>query len=832
MVRSTKWRLILSCIVAIWGLSQAFPYKDCPFDRYLVDKASAHTEEFKTLVTRAQALVTDKKEGNLLLALSHVCSAEKIDLCKFFPKLNVEDIKNLDKRNRIVLQYLFQSSKSVFKQGLDLKGGVAFVLEINPRVLLGKENWERQQLIQKAIEVIMGRIDSLGVAEPIVRPRGDNAVEVQLPGISLESNPDVVQALKKPAKLEFRLVNDDVDAKGDVPHGYERLWLAQEDANGQEIQLPVLVKRVPELTGQAVKAARPVVDSYGRYEISLQMTDVGTERFGKVTQANLHKRLAIVLDGKLYSAPVIQSAIMNGQASISGNFTQREAIELSNVLNNPLGFELDLVEVYEVGPSLAANAKSLAIEAAFLGTLIVIALLVYCYRTLGVISALALFFNGALVIGAWAAIGATITLPSITALALTFGMAVDSNILILERVREEIKAGKDSVVAMHLGHQKAFLTILDANLTTLLTAFLLIWLGTGSVKGFGITLAIGILTTLFSVLVFSRALMEIYVRRFHGVLAIKSYLNACSVDFLKYKRVALTISLTALLVGWIALGCRGKKILGIDFVGGDELLVKYEQVVDCQAIRSLVAQAGLGEVNAVYQRYLGKSNTVLKIQAERDKGPSVLKLLDEKFPDAHLKLLAKNTMGGSVSADLQRSALWSVLAALCGILLYVALRFEFGYGVGAIVALSHDILITIGLYVLCGRQFSGPMVAAILTVIGYSINDTIIIFDRIREELPRNAHLSLVQVINLAINKTLSRTLMTSITTFIPAFTLFLLCPGIVSDYALVFLIGIVVGTFSSIFIASPIFYAWHHGDRKHVEARRDVLPTYAWKQE
>ncbi|MDR2769756.1 MAG: protein translocase subunit SecD [Puniceicoccales bacterium] len=830
MLHATQWRLVFSLGAIVWALLQSFPWNDRPFKNYLQTKVEAHAEAFDTLLQTAQSLVQAGEEKSLVSALLKVCEKDKIDLCKFFPAFHLGDVKNFDKRNRILLQHLFKCSQSVFKQGLDLKGGVAFSLEINPKVLLGKESWERQQLVQKAIEVIASRIDSLGVTEPIIRPRGDHAIEVQLPGISLETNPDVVQALKKPAKLEFRLVNDSLDPmQENLPLGYERLWLTQEDTAGNEKQIPIAVKRLPEMTGTSIKRAQPVIDSYGHHEISLQMTDFGKERFAKVTKNNLHKRLAIVLDGKIYSAPVIQSEITNGQASISGKFTQREALDLSHVLNNPLEFELDLIEVYEVGPSLAKEAKSSAVQAALMGMLLVMALLVYYYRSFGVISSIALCINGLLIIGAWASIGATITLPSITALAITFGMAVDANVLILERVREEMRAGKDCITAMEWGHRKAFVTILDANLTTLLTAALLIWLGVGAVKGFGVTLAIGIFTTLFSVLVFNRALVDIWVRKHHNFLPLKAWLSACSIRFLKYKYFAFGLSFMLMIIGVVAVGIRGKKVLGIDFVGGDELLVKYAQAVDCQTIRSVAHKAGCGEVSAVYQKYMGKDFSLLKIQSEKDKGMTVLQVLNENFPEAKFQWVAQSKIGASVSVNVQKNAILSILVALCGILLYIALRFEFGYGIGAVIALLHDTWITIGLYILMGHQFSAPMIAAVLMIIGYSINDTIIIFDRIREELGLNPSLSLEQVIDVSINKTLSRTLMTSLTTFIPAFILFIGCSGVVRDYALVFLLGIVTGTFSSIFIASPILYIWHRGDRKRVEGKHDEIAAYTW---
>lgn len=827
----TKWRLIITAIALAVGVLQLIPLSDKPLDSYLLSQVKVNKQQFQALLEQSQGWVAQKKSPHLLSALLALSHEQSLDLSKFFTQFNTSDIKNIDKKNQILLQHLLKKSQSVFKQGLDLKGGVAFSLEVNKQVLEGKADRERQQLLQKAIEVITSRIDALGVAEPIVRPRGNSNVEVQLPGISLESNPDIVHALKKPAKLEFRLVNDEVKSGDNIPIGYEQLFVTHENDKGEEIQYPIVVKRIPEMTGKSVKEAHPVVDPYGRYEISLQMTSAGKERFATITRQNLHKRLAIVLDGKVCSAPVIQSEITQGQASISGNFTQREAIELSNVLNNPLEFELDLAEIYEVGPSLASGAKTVAIQASLVSVVLVLILMIFYYRLSGVICGITLFLNFLFIIISWAILGATITLPSITALALTFGMAVDANILIFERVREEIRNGHDSVVALGLGHERAFVTILDSNLTTLLTACLLIWLGTGPVKGFGITLAIGILTTLFTVLCFNRAVLEILARKNLFFMSPKAWFSDANYNFMRYKTPAFILSATLLLAGLIGTMQRGKSVLGIDFVGGDEILLKYEQAIDCQDVRKFAQEQDFGEVSAVYQKYLGSQMNLLKIQTERDRGILFMKALQKQYPEAKLQSIAHNQMGASVSSEVQKNAILSVFMALLGILIYVAMRFELSYGIGAVLALLHDTLITIGLYITLGHQFSAPMVAAVLMVIGYSINDTIIIFDRVREEIKTNLSLTLLQVINLAINRTLSRTLITSLTTFFPACTLYVFCSGIVSDYALIFLLGILVGTFSSIFIASPIFYLWNRGSRKHLDKKPVETITYEWMQ-
>lgn len=811
-MRTNRKRLFITLLAVAVGISQIKPWKDIAFDQYLTSQVKANEKQFQTILEEAQQNVLDKKSPHLMSAILSICQRENVDLSKIFTNFNVADVKSIDKKNQILLRHMLSRSQSVFKQGLDLKGGVAFSLEINPKVFENKSDKDREAMVQKAMEIISSRINALGMAEPSIRSRGYSSIEVQLPGISLKSNPELVRALKKPAKLELRLVSD--DDLDQISPLYEKKLLPQEDSTGKEIEIPIWVKRIPELIGKDIKVAYPQVDTYGRYEIRLQMNDSGRERFAVVTRNNLNRRLAIVLDGKVCSAPVIQTEIITGEATITGNFTQRDAIELSNALNNPLEFEMELIEIYEVGPSLASSAKVNAIQASLIGLALILLLMVFYYRWAGIISGLTLVLNFIFIIASWAILGATITLPSITALALTFGMAVDANILIFERVREEVKNGHDHVVAFDLGHKRAFLTIFDANITTLVAAVMLIWLGTGSVRGFGITLCIGVLTTLFTVLYFSKVILEVFARKGWLTISKRAWLGNVKFDFVSCKKPVFWISFTLFSIGVLGFWIRGKNVWSIDFAGGDEILLSSEIQIDCQKIRDLAKTANLGEVNAVYQKNSDNEINLLKIQTKKDHGVRVLKKLQEEFPDAKLQCLSQNQIGASISSAMKRNAILSVVGALTCILMYVVFRFEFTYGVSSVFALIHDILITIGMYVALGCQFSSPMVAAVLMVIGYSINDTIIIFDRIREELKLHEELTLLEVINNGISKTLSRTIMTSLTTFIPAMSLYIMCTGVVKDYALVFMLGVIIGTFSSIFIAPIVFCKLNKGNR------------------
>jgi SecD/SecF fusion protein len=830
--RSFKIKMALAAAVAIWAFVSLMPITERPFEVFIRTRAKANREEFQSLLDRAQKRVDEGSSRTVFLALLEMGESEQIDYARFFPDIKLADIKNLKKRNKILMHALAKEPQSVFKQGLDLKGGVSFTLQISPTALKDKDDWACRQLVQKAIGIIESRIDALGVAEPIIRPKGRGYIEVQLPGLSVQDNPDIVNALKKPAKLEFKLVRTDVDPGGQLPLGFERLVMEHENnQTGFIDEIPVVIKKIPEMTGKMVKNASPVINPYGSYEVSLQMTQEGSRCFADITRKNLHRPLAIVLDGKVYSTPVIQSEITTGQASISGSFSQREAFELSNVLNNPLEFELDLVEMCEIGPSLAQDARHVAYQGAWVGIFLIMIVLIYYYRSPGLIAAATLFFNFLLILGSWAALGATITLPSITALALTFSMAVDANILIFERAREEMRNGKDVVVATFLGHHRAFTTILDSNLTTLIAALLLIGFGTGSVKGFGVTLAVGIFTSMFSILVFNRAILEWLVELKVVGFKASSFWAKTNFDFLKIRRIAFCFAGLMIAFAVAVFVWKGKRMYSIDFVGGDEMVLRYTSAIGHKDVNRLAKLENLGNINCVYQRYIGEKKIVnlLKIQTERDRSGTVLRTLQKCFPSAQLELVSQNTIGGSVSGEVQRSALLAAGLAMIGMLIYIALRFEFGYGIGAVLALLHDVVITSGLYVFFGRQFSAPMVAAVMMVIGYSINDTIVVFDRIREELSLNPFATLYDVVNLSINKTLSRTILTSLMIFVPAGVMFIYCSGVVSDYSLVSMLGIVVGTFSSIFVASPIFYLWHKGKRRSVEAHHDTLPVRDW---
>ena len=838
------WKFLLTAAIIFWCVMSITPLQDRPFEEYILGQVTANEADFADLLQRAEAQVEAAESPTLFIALRDLGVEEAIDFAQFFPQINVADIANQNKRNEILLKHILKTAQSQLRLGLDLKGGVGVTLKIDQSEQDQLNQFEQAEQLKDAIEIMAERLDGMGVAEPVIRARGEDAIEIQLAGLSTKDNPEVIDAVKKPARLEFRRVHPDLEPdttpKNRYPVGYEVLAEEIEDhRSGEVYERRQFVKLIPEATGEIVDDAFASQTQAGGYQINLVMTSEGADTFRQVTERMVGEPLAIVLDGKLYSAPTIQG-VLSRNAQITGSFSQREAIELANVLNNPLAVELRVDEMYEVGPTMAADARESSVSAAKWGAILVVAFMLVYYFLGGLVAVVSAIINVIIVLGVLASLGATLTLPGVAALVLTLGMGVDANILIFERLREELRAGKSIKNATSGAFDKVTSTIVDANVTTLITASILVWLGTGPVKGFGVTLAIGICASIFCALVVTRFMVDFLVHRV-GVSKVLGLdlLPEKKLDFFQFRKPAFIASWLLVLAGVISVVIHHDNILGKDFTGGDEMTVNYSERVDTSDIMKVVDEQELGDVTVLYQSLIGEDREVLKVQTPFDQARSTLVILQSAFPNAGLEEAGINQIGASVSQNIQWNALLSVLCALGGIMLYVALRFEVGYGVGAVVATIHDVLMTIGVFVICGEldlfvsgQFTAPMLAAILMIVGYSINDTIVVFDRIREELDLNPGTDLRTIINLAISRVFSRSLLTSITTLLAAVSLYVFGAGVINDFAFVFIIGILVGTFSSIFIASPVFFWWHKGDRRHVEERQLMPKRYEWESQ
>lgn len=873
MKSSIIWKLVLSALIVAWAALNLFPINNQDFSTFVGEQVTAQPDVFEEFFAAAQQRVQDERSASLVLALQDEANERRIDLQRaFFPEIDMVTEPNIEKKNAMLVNHLYKQSRGRLQKGLDLEGGASFVLELDPpatRPLSADD-------LKKAIEIIGSRVNAIGVAEPILRPIPPNRIEVQMPGVSLQENPEAADSLIRAAKLEFRVTNrfapppDASLRKGTQrslpidPRDPSRtaLYEVMESVSyhqGQEVTRRYWVKVIPEAYGNIVENAYPFYEPSGRLAVGLTLTSSGQgtqpsgrEVFSKLSTAifnedratGTEQYLAIVLDGELESAPGITTPINDGRATITGSYTENEVRQLVSALNNPLEFDLKVEQKSEIGPSLAADARSDSINAALYGAGLVIAIMLFYYFSSGIVAVISVAFSMIIVIGVMASLGATLTLPGVAALVLTVATAVDGNILVFERMREELREGKDVATSLKAGYDKALSTIVDANLTTLITAAVLIYFGHGPIKGFGVTLCIGIAASMLGVLIFSRALLEILVSfKWGGRLVPKRFEKPFHIPFMRFVRPAFATSWIITLIGIIAVIVSWGNIAGVDFRGGAELTLGFKpearEEISIAEIDRLSRSQNLGEVTAVFQTTLGGAQ-FLKVQTDDQDGrpDQVLAALQEAFPGAQIEELSRNVIGATVSKEIVYNAIISVVIASLAIMLYVAVRFEWGFAMGAFVSTIHDILVSIGIFVIFGQylgigsgQFTAPMVAGILMVIGYSLNDTIIVFDRIREELAFNPSLSLKELIDRSLNFTLSRTMLTSITTFVAAVALAIYGAGIVADFALLFLIGIFMGTFSSIYIACPVFYWWHKGDRQKVtEQEAEALPVYEWE--
>ena len=627
-------------------------------------------------------------------------------------------------------------------------------------------------------------------------------------------------------------------------------------SNGQVYYAPVFVLRKPEMTGAGLaKAGLDPDPMTGRRVVSLRFNAKGTAEFAKVTKdyspggarnrdSNVGRRLAIVLDDTLYSSPVLKTEIPNGQAIIEGSFPISEAVVLRNVLNaGSLPAPMKILEKRSVESTLGADAIKSGVNAAVIGTLLValFMLIYYCY--LGVVANVALFLDLLLlpaglilvsnVLGAFMKDTGmaknmldlpVLTMPGIAGIVLTMGMAVDANVLIFERIREEFALGKSAKAAVSAGFDRAFLAIFDSNITTLLTGVILFAFGTGPIRGYAITLSAGVIISMFTALVVTRLILDATVPENRTKpYKMMQFLKNANYDFLRWGKLASFTSLAIIVITCAIFLIRAlvspSSVMAVDFTGGASMTFNYEAKANIGDVRKIL-EGVVSDATIQYQSSPDGSGNFLLVKTgttkkgEENISAAISAALTAGAPDSKFTLAGEEEVGSEVGGDLKKSAQWAILATLIGILIYVSVRFEFGFALGGVVALAHDAFFTLGVYSLCGKQVSLTTVAALLTIVGYSINDTIVIFDRIREDLRKDPKMEFKTLCNRALNQTLSRTILTSLSTLIATFTLYIVGGGAINDFALVMMIGLVAGTYSSIFIATPVMLAWYRGRR------------------
>ena len=819
-----SWRFLLTVFIVAWALYELYPPKGRDLIQVFDQRVEFRDPSFDELVKRARELEA-AQPGQ---AYAHLLAATGTnDLARFFPSLVEDDDVE---RNRAILNRLQQKAAGRIKLGLDLQGGTEFLVALDPGRLANIADKERA--VDQAIEVLRKRVDTFGVAEPILRPAGQNRISIQIPGMSEDQKQSAEETIKKVAFLEFRMVHpesDELVRAEIIEPGYE---LMQERSRRRRAEgAPTyLVRKTAEagLTGKYVSRAGVFPDPMtGRPKISLQFNSEGAEIFGNITRNNVGHLLAIVLDGELYSAPRINSAILGGSCEITGDFELREAFELANALQNPLETPVTIEEERTVDPSLGADSIASGVTASIIAAVGTFLFMMVFYLTSGLVANLALALNVVILMGAMCAIESTLTMPGIAGIALTIGMAVDANVLIYERMREEAAAGKSIKGVIAGGYDKAFGTIFDANLTTLIASIILIFFGTGPVKGFGVTLSIGICVSMFTALVVTRLVYDTLLAR--GLISKVRMLSLpkfSSIPFMNWRFLCVGASAVLIIVG-LGYGIfgRGKQVLGVDFAGGDAITMRYSERLGVDQLRQALAQGGLGDSTIGYQQSRATGHETLQVVVPLDAGPRAQQVLQQAFPNVQFDTVGVDSVGPTVGAHIQRSALISSLLALFGILVYVAFRYEFSFAIASVIALIHDVFLTLGIFFLAGGQLNATMVAAVLTIIGYSVNDKIVIMDRIREDLKLGIRGSFRELIDIALNQTLGRTIITGGAVIMATASLFIFGGGVINDFAFVFLVGILSGTYSSLMIASPIVLWWHKGQRPKIGAQLEMQP-------
>src|SRR5216117_2242692 len=696
--------------------------------------------------------------------------------------------------------------------GLDIQGGTSFLIRLK-----GGDKEVTKAMLDQAVEVIRKRVDYFGGGEPIISPVGADRILVQISGLDTAKIQEARDQLSRVAKLEFRLVYPDngerlreIDqGKQVIPPEYRiETYKQQHQAEGEKpIEERLLVKKKADVAGDRVSGAGASYERDG-WAVHLRFDSEGAKQFGNITAANVHHRFAIVLDGVIQSAPVIQDAIYGGDAQITGRFTEEEARGLASVLENPLQTPVSIEEERSVSPTLGLDSIRASILAGLLGLAITLVCVAVYYKIPGLIPNLALIINLILLVGALTMFHFVLTLPGIAGIILTIGLSVDANVLIYERLREEMALGKSLKVALNTAYEKAFSSIFDANVTTLITAAILFWKATGPVKGFAISLTLGILASLFTALIVGRNCLGWFVDT--GKLKRISMLHLISsknINFLGKGFIACMCSLALLSAGGMAFYMRGDRNFGVDFRGGDLITLSAPGKIDIGQVRGALKPIGLADASIQESTQVGRS--YITIRTPLHTSDNAEKQIMQSLPNAGFKIEGSERVGALVGGELAKSSLIALGLGILGILIFVTFRFELSFAVGAIVALLHDVLMTVGVFALFGRELTLTMVGAVLTIAGYSINDTIVVYDRIREGLASGRRGTIEEIMNESINQTLSRTILTSTVTLIPILCLFFFGGAVLRDFSLAIIIGVVVGTYSSIFIASPIVLWW-----------------------
>jgi protein-export membrane protein SecD/preprotein translocase SecF subunit len=749
--------------------------------------------------------------------------------------------------------------------------------------------------IEQAEKVVRNRVDKWGVSEPVINRRQvDNSILVQLPGFKDPNK--AKELLGRTAQLRFKLVDDNFQgfnqlkdlppevtsngpgqgltsenrdvlikyAQTKVPEDRQVFLQKEELAGGKKNRYTTfVVEASTEIGGDDILDAFVSEDTSGldrRPEVSMKFTGPGGKRFADLTGANVGRRLAIVLDDEIVSAPVIQSKIANGQGRITlgggGGYekTFQEAQQLSLILKSgALPATIEVLEQRQVGATLGPELADQGIKSMLVGLALVLVYMIIYYRRPGMLANVALVLNALFLLALMAGLGFSLSLPGIAGFVLTLGMAVDANVLINERIREELSGGKNSLKAVDNGFSKVFWTIFDANVTSLIAAMVLLETNpAGPIRGFAVTLMIGLVVSMFTSMFCTRAFFDYFISKARTDKAVRAWLGGEQAEkarkfdfsFLNFSKVHLAI-VGLLSLGLIAMGVVRGYNWGVDFAGGTEVQIRFAQDVEPDAIRTVGVPIGISSVT-LQTVGEGRKQYLIRFGAEdiqvaeggaltAEKQNALLQdyrqALLTSFKDKNPEVLSVDYVGPQIGRELRTQGGLSLLYAIIGILAYIAFRFDLRFGPGAVLKMVFDLLMTIGFYVYFDRSIDLTAIAAFLTVIGYSVNDVIVIYDRIRENITQFPRRNMVENINNALNETLTRSINTSVLTIVSLVGMLIFSSGSIWNFAMAMTVGVIAATASSTFLASASviwfegFSKWYRG-RFPKSAPPNAAPT------
>ncbi len=686
--------------------------------------------------------------------------------------------------------------------GLDIKGGVYVVMEAQT----DKEGEELTELMNQTQQVISRRVDQMGIANADVRVEGGNRIRVELPGV--ENAQEAIDQIGRTAQLQFLMPDGGFVLDGSMVQN-ATVTQSGSETGGYAVSL--------ELKSEGADAFEQATEK----ALSGTVTATIKDSYGQTVPSD---SIVIMLDNDVISSPSVNEVISGGKCEITGNFSQEEASELAALIRGgALPAPLEEVSSSVQSAKIGLDAFDQSVKAGIIGIAIIFVIMIAGYMIMGLAADIALAMYILIIFIIMALVGNVITLPGIAGLILSVGMAVDANVVIFTRIKEEIISGKSTRVAVQTGFKRAMSTVIDSQVTTLIAAVILYQIGTSSVKGFAWTLMIGIIVSLLTAVVITHLYLGIFAntRRFSkkkyfgikedgtAMFAIKRQFS-----FIKHRKIYYTVSVVILVIG-LAFGLVRGLNYGIDFTGGTMVQIDMGKEVAMEEVEAVLNDRGI-EAEVVYA---GENNEQIMIRTvdaiENDERSALIADLQQEFGFDDSDILAQELFGPTVGKELRNNAIKAVLLAAVGMLIYIRLRFkEWNFGASAILGVLHDVLIVLTFYAVFNVTVNNPFIAGILTVVGYSINDTIVIFDRIREnnQLMRKDE---EEIIDISINQTLSRSIMTTFTTLIVMVPMFIMTSASMREFILPLMVGVAAGCLSSIFICSPLYYQFSQHKRK-----------------